>query len=746
MNLIVVTTTGISLEDLLRSGASRGTILTGSSGRAAVLELKGCNIEPNHSRRQTIMDRTTSRYAAQLCIALLACACVSSALAKAAHVLPPLIDRELFFGDPEITGAELSPDGAFISFLKPLNGVRNIWVKRTDAPFDQARPISNDRKRPISGYFWSRDSKYVLYVQDQAGDENFNVYAVDPQAPVPAGAVVPVARNLTDVKGVRAAIYAVPKKDPDTIYIGLNDRDKAWHDLYSVRISTGERTLLRKNDARIASWKFDLDGQLRLAQRAAENGDTEILRVDASGFSKIYSCSIFEACDALEFTRDGRQVYLITNHGEQVDLMRLMLLDVQSGREEFVESDPHKRVDLSVVLFSPDTDQLVGTGYIDDKLRIVWREKSHADDYQLLLRKMPGLVVTSVRATRDDQLWLVTFASDVEPGITYLFDRKTKSFTLQFRLRESLPREQLAHIRPVRYHSSDGLEIPAYLTLPVGRSPKALPLVVVPHGGPWGRDSWGYHPVAQFFANRGFAVLQPNFRASTGYGKKFVDAGNHQWGRKMQDDITWGVRYLISQGIADPKRVAITGGSYGGYATLAGVTFTPDLYAAAVSNVGPSNLITLLKSIPPYWEAGRRSLYARVGDPTTPAGREQLTKQSPLNFADRIKTPLMVVQGANDPRVNKSESDRIVIALRDRGFPVKYLVAENEGHGFATPLSNIAVFAEVEQFFAAHLGTRFQATMSPAVAERVKLLTVDPASVATPKAAALEGGADSGSH
>jgi dipeptidyl aminopeptidase/acylaminoacyl peptidase len=682
------------------------------------------------------MDRAMSGYCMRLCIALLACMEVSASLAKDASALPPLMDRELFFGDPEIANAELSPDGTFISFLKPLNGVRNIWVKRIDEPFDKAHPVTNDRKRPISGYFWSRDSKYVLYVQDQAGDENFNVYAVDPQSPVPAGAVVPEARNLTDVKGVRAAIYAVPKKDPDTIYIGLNDRDKAWHDLYAVHISTGERTLLRKNDARIASWKFDLDGQLRLAQRAAENGDTEILRVDPNGFTKIYTCSIFEACNALEFSQDGRQVYLMTNHGDQVNLMRLVLLDVASGREELIESDPHKRVDLCCAFFAPDTDALVATGYIDDKLRIVWRDKAHADDYELLLRKMPGLVVNSVRGTRNDQLWLVTFGSDVEPGVTYLFDRRTKALTFQFRLRDSLPRDQLAHTKPIHYRSSDGLEIPAYLTLPVGKVPKALPLVVTPHGGPWARDAWGYHAAAQFFANRGFAVLQPNFRGSTGYGKKFVDAGNHEWGRKMQDDITWGVRYLISQGIADPKRVAITGGSYGGYATLAGVTFTPNLYAAAVSNVGPSNLITLLSTIPPYWEAGRRSLYARIGDPTTPAGRAQLEKQSPLNFADRIKTPLMVVQGANDPRVNKSESDRIVVALRDRGFPVKYLVAGDEGHGFATPLSTVAMFAVVEQFFAAHLGTRFQASMKPAVAERVKLLTVDPASVSISQAAA----------
>ena len=253
-------------------------------------------------------------------------------------------------------------------------------------------------------------------------------------------------------------------------------------------------------------------------------------------------------------------------------------------------------------------------------------------------------------------------------------------------------------MKPIRYKSSDGLEIPAYLTLPKGPAPKNLPLLVIPHGGPWARDTFGYNPLAQFFANRGYAVLQPNFRGSTGYGKKFLNAGNNEWGGKMQDDITWGVKHLVAQGIADPKRVAILGGSYGGYATLAGVAFTPDLYAAAVSIVGPSNLLTLLESIPPYWEAGRKMFHMRMGDPTTPEGKKQLERQSPLNSAAKIKTPLLVVQGANDPRVKKAESDQIVIALRDRKFPVEYIVAPDEGHGFARPVNNMAMYAAIEKF------------------------------------------------
>src|SRR5215471_18489125 len=280
-------------------------------------------------------------------------------------------------------------------------------------------------------------------------------------------------------------------------------------------------------------------------------------------------------------------------------------------------------------------------------------------------------------------------------------------------------------MKSVTYKSSDGLEIPAYLTLPKGVPPKNLPALIIPHGGPWGRDQWGYNSLAQFFANRGYAVLMPNFRGSTGYGRKFLDAGNLQWGRKMQDDVTWGVKYLVSEGIADPKHVGILGGSYGGYATLAGVTFTPDLYAAAVDIVGPSNLITLLDSIPPYWESGRKVFTKRMGDPSTPEGKAQLERQSPLNSANKIKTPLLVIQGANDPRVNRREAEQIVIALRDRGFPVEYIVAPDEGHGFARPVNNMALFAAAEKFLAGRLGGRYQESATPEVAQRLKKITVD---------------------
>ena len=376
---------------------------------------------------------------------------------------------------------------------------------------------------------------------------------------------------------------------------------------------------------------------------------------------------------------------------------------------------------------------MILTSYEDERERLYFKDKAFEADYKLLQKQLPGKDIGLGSSTKDERLFLISAYSDTEPGERHLFDRNTKKLTLQYRSREKLNRDHLAPMKAVRYKSSDGLEIPAFLTLPKGVPAKNLPVVIIPHGGPWARDSWGYDTFAQFFANRGYAVLQPNFRGSTGYGKKFIDAGNKQWGDKMQDDITWGAKYLVAEGIADPKRIGIMGGSYGGYATLAGVTFTPDLYAAAVDYVGPSSLITLLESIPPYWEAVRQLFYQRMGDPNTPEGKAQLERQSPINHANKIKTPLLVVQGQNDPRVTKREADAIVIALRDRGFPVEYINAPDEGHGFAKPVNNMAMIATTEKFLAKFLGGRFQEDVKPEVAARLKEITVDVKTVTLPK-------------
>src|SRR5579859_2430552 len=668
-----------------------------------------------------------------LCLLLLVTAAAAQPKQSASSGVPPLIDREILFGNPEIAGAQISPNGQYLAFVKPWKDTRNVYVKGVNEPFSAARLLTTESKRPIAGYFWTRDSKYVLYVKDNAGDENFNVYAVDPTAKPAPGADAPASRDLTGLKGIRVMVYDLPKADPDVAYIGLNDRDKAWHDLYKLKISTGEKTLVRKNTERITGWNFDLKGNLRLASRSAENGDTEILRVDPDKFTKIYSCNVFESCGAVRFHKDGKHVYFETNKGADIDLVSLMLMDPETGKTELVESDPLKQVDFAGARFSEATDDLVLTLYFGERRRRYYRDKGFESDLKWLEGKFPGKEVSIASDTRDEQTWLINAASDTEPGETYLFDRKTHKLALQYKIREKLPREALAAMKPVKYKSSDGLEIPAYLTLPKGVPAKNLPALLIPHGGPWARDLWGYNSLAQFFANRGYAVLMPNFRGSTGYGKKFLDAGNKEWGKKMQDDVTWGVKYLVAEGIADPKKVGILGGSYGGYATLAGVTFTPDVYAAAVDIVGPSNLITLLESIPPYWEPIRKLFYERMGDPNTAEGKALLTERSPLTYANKITTPLLVVQGANDPRVNKREADQIVIALRDRGYPVEYLLAPDEGHGFARPVNNMALFMSAEKFLANHLGGRFQKGGTPEAVARLKEISVDPKTVVLAK-------------
>ncbi len=646
--------------------------------------------------------------------------------------LPPIIDREIFFGNPEIAGAQLSPDGKHMTFMKPYKDVRNIWVKKADEPFEAAKPITADKDRPIPGYFWSRDSKYLLYVQDKGGDENYHVYALDPFGEPTGDDMVPEARNLTDVEGVRALIYRTPKSDPDIMFVGLNDRDKAWHDLYKVTISTGERELVRENHDRITNWIFDTKDQMRMASRTADDGSTEILTIEGDEFKTCYTCNVLETCYVSRFHKDGDKVYFVTNKGD-LDLTQFMLFDPKNGDMEMLEKDPKGMVDFGGAVYSQVSDELVATSYTGDKTEIYFKDKQFEKEYQWLKEELPGVEINFGSSTTDERKWLVYANSDTDPGATYLYDRDAESLTFQYRPRPKLPIDDLAHMKPVRFKSSDGLEIPGYLTVPKGVEAKDLPAVIVPHGGPWARDYWGYNSYHQFLANRGYAVLSINFRGSTGYGKAFLNAGNGEWGQLMQDDITWGAKYLVEEGIAAEDKIGIMGGSYGGYATLAGLTFTPDVYAAGVSIVGPSNLITLLESIPPYWEQIRTMFHERMGDPTTEEGKALLMKQSPLFSADKIKVPLMVVQGANDPRVKKAESDQIVVAMRELDLPVEYLCAPDEGHGFARPENNMAYLAAAEKFLAKHLGGRYQADMPDHIAKRLEEITVDINTVTLPE-------------
>jgi len=648
--------------------------------------------------------------------------------------LPPLIDRQLFFGNPEIAGAQLSPDGKWMTFLKEYRGELNIWIKKREEPFEKARPLTADTERPVRGYFWSRDSRYVLYVQDKGGNENFHVWRVDPRAkPGPDG--VPPAVDLTPYEKVQARILSLPKTDPGTIVVGLNDRDPSYHDVYRVDLATGKRTLLYENRDGFAGVLCDLDGNVRLGFRMTEDGGTETVEIVPGKEPRVlFSCTFEETCAPARFTRDGKGFWFVSNHGEDVDLVGLYRYDLEKGTSVFVESDPEKEVDLGSPIFSEKTDELVATVYVGDRARVYPKTEEFRRGYEWLKKHLPDGEIGVGSRTADERFWIVSIHSDVNPGSAYLWDRKKRRLTKLYDARPELPREHLAPMKPVRYRARDGLVIPAYLTVPKGVPAKDLPAIVLPHGGPWARDHWGYDPFAQFLANRGYVVLQPNFRGSTGYGKKFLNAGNGEWGTgAMQHDLTDGARWLIEQGIADPHRVAIMGGSYGGYATLAGLAFTPDLYAAGVDIVGPSNILTLLDSIPAYWKPIRQVFYRRVGNPEDPKDRERLIAQSPLFSAKKIKAPLLVIQGANDPRVKKRESDQIVVALRDLGRPVEYLVAPDEGHGYAREENRLAMIVAIERFLAKHLHGRVQEDVRPEIATRLEEITVDVSQVTLPK-------------
>jgi dipeptidyl aminopeptidase/acylaminoacyl peptidase len=642
--------------------------------------------------------------------------------------LPPLVDRELFFGDPEIDSAQISPEGDYIAFLKPWHGVQNIWVKKTNESFSSAKLLTAETKWPIYGFFWSQDGKYVLYQQDHDGDGHHNLFAVNPSASTERGSDAPTSRDLSQVRSGRVIVYVNPRNDPDFFYIGANDRDKDWFDIYKLKLSTGEKTPVRKNTDRIFAWKFDSDGRLRMAGRDADNGDRELLRVDQNGFTKVYSCKVTENCWPYRFRKDGKRVYLWTSKGERAQI-ELVLLDLDRGESagtELVASDPLKRAGPGNFIFSDVKNELQAAAYRDDRQRYYFIDKQLEADFRWLESKLPGEEIELGAHTNDEQVWMVTASADTEPGATYLFDRSSRKLTFQYRVLGDLPRTALAEMKPVHYPSSDGLDIPAFLTLPKGVPSKALPLVIMPHGGPWARVTWEYDAWTQFFANRGYAVLQPNFRGSEGFGKAFKNAGDRERGRKMQDDLTWGVKYLIAQGIADPKRIGIFGISYGGYATLAGVTFTPDLYAAAVDYNGTSNLVHLVQSQP---ATSAKEYFERVGDPTAEEGRAILKERSPALHADKIKTPLMIVQGANDSSVQRSDAEQIVVSLRDRAVPVEYLLAPDEGHVFVKPVNNMAMFMAVEKFFSKYLGGRYQEDATPEVAARLAAINVDPKTV-----------------
>ncbi|MCX7606451.1 MAG: S9 family peptidase, partial [Bacteroidia bacterium] len=594
----------------------------------------------------------------------------------------------------------------------------------------EAFPITASERRPITQHFWSQDSRYVLYVQDKDGDENYHLYRITVAEAAPER--LPTAVDLTTRQGVRVQAYAFPRHKPGVAFIGLNDRNPSLHDLYELDLATGRLTLLYENKDGILGWGIDQKGRIRFAGKLGPEGGTELYEVQRKGrtfaFRKLYETAWDESATIAHIPQKGKEIYLITNKG--VDKMRLVLFDLATGKEKEVHKDPENRVDLGSAIFDEKTDKLRVLSYVDDKRRRYFWDSKLEGWFKKWEELLPGGEVGMTGLSDDERYAVVSFSNDKEPGRYYFWDAQKGALREIGRSRPELPTEHLAERRPIRIRTRDGAELPAYLTLPKGLPPNNLPAVLYVHGGPWARDYWGYDPMAQFLANRGYAVLQVNFRASTGYGKAFLNAGNKQWGTGiMQHDLTDAVLQMVKEGIFDPKRVAIMGGSYGGYATLAGVTFTPDMYACGISIVGPSSIITLIRSVPPYWKPAIKIFHNRVGNPDDPQEVERLKAQSPLYHIERIRVPLLIVQGANDPRVKQQESDQIVAALHSKGYPVRYLLAPDEGHGFQNYDNRMAMVVAIEQFLGERLGGRVQPEVPDKIAKRLIEISVDPSTV-----------------
>jgi dipeptidyl aminopeptidase/acylaminoacyl peptidase len=635
---------------------------------------------------------------------LAACAAMTVAAVPAlAQTAVPLIPREKIFGNPSQVAGRLSPDGKWLSWIAPRDGVLNIYVAPAGDP-NAARPLTAETKRPIRQYFWSPDSRQILFINDQGGDENFKLYGVD----VVSGA----QRTLTPFDKTRVQIVGISSSVKDRILIGLNNRDPKWHDVHSLDLASGKLTPVLINTGGYASFLADEQLNIRAASKPRPDGGTDFYRVnggkiDSDPFEQV-TLEDSQTTSPAGFTTDGKTLYWIDSRGR--DTAALIAQDVASGRKTVIAENA--RADIGGAMANPRTGRV--EAYAVDYLKNEWVPIGPAvkADLDFLKSKLGDQFGVASRTQADDK-WIVGADPVTSPSATYLYDRKAKSLTRLYVSRPELEGAPLTAMHPVEIPTRDGMTMVSYLTLPPGSDPdgdgkpdKPVPMVLMVHGGPWGRDSYGYNGYAQWLANRGYAVLSPNFRASTGFGKKFTSAGDLQWGRKMQDDLDDAVAWAVGRRVASADKVAIMGGSYGGYAVLAGLAFTPDRYACGVDIVGPSNLNTLLGTIPPYWEALKAQMYKRMGDPTTEEGKALLRERSPLFGADRIQRPLLIGQGANDPRVNVNESQQIVDALKARNVPVTYVVFPDEGHGFARPQNNIAFNAVAENFLAKCLGGR----------------------------------------
>jgi dipeptidyl aminopeptidase/acylaminoacyl peptidase len=615
----------------------------------------------------------------------------------------PLIPREKIFGNPTQTAGRLSPDGKWLSWIAPRDGVLNIYVAPASNP-KAAKPLTNERQRPIRSYFWAPDSKQILFINDKGGDENFLLYGVD----VASAA----QRTLTPFEKTRVQIVGISNLVKDRILVGVNNRDPKWHDVHSLDLKTGKLTPVLINEGGYAGFIADRQLAIRGASKPRPDGGSDFYRVANNKVEPTPHESVTledsQTTQPVGYTADGKTLYWIDSRGR--DTAAIIAQDVASGSKRVLAQSA--RADIGSAMSHPRTGQIEAYG--ENYLKNEWIPLGNAvqPDLAFLKSRLKGEIAVTSRTDADDK-WIVSVDPVTAPAAAYLYDRKAKSLTKLYVTRPELEGAPLAATTPVEIKSRDGMTMVSYLTLPRGADPdgdgranKPVPMVLLVHGGPWARDVYGYNGSHQWLANRGYAVLSTNFRASSGFGKKFLSAGNLMWGTKMHDDLLDAVDWAVKGGVTTSDKVAIMGGSYGGYATLAGLAFTPDKFACGVDIVGPSNLETLLKTIPPYWEAGKAQMYARMGDPNTPEGLALLKERSPLYKADQIKRPLLIGQGANDPRVNVAESEQIVNAMKAKGIPVTYVVFPDEGHGFARPQNNIAFNAVAENFLGKCLGGR----------------------------------------
>ena len=630
--------------------------------------------------------------------ALLVALAVPFAPTLAAETGPvPLIPRDILFGNPERTSPQISPDGKRLAWLAPdEKNVLQVWVKTLGQ--EDGKKVTADRRRGIRTYLWAQDDRTLLYLQDSDGDENYHLYGVD----LISGNV----RDLTPFQGVRAAPINVSQKVRDRILVQMNLRDRKLFDVHEVNLETGALRLVVENPGDVGGWESTDDLEVRVAQAQTSDGGTEIrVRESASSpWTSLLRAPLGEEVRSLDLTADGAALLLTSSLNSNTT--RVIRKEIVTGTETVIAENPN--VDAGDVLMHPTKHTVQAVDFPAGRQAWTVIDPLVKSDFEGIWKLRDG-DFRVVNRDRDDKTWLVGFTEDRGPVRYYSWDRETKKGTFLFVQQPKLEGLPLAQMRAVSFPARDGLTLNGYLTLPVGLKPSRLPLVLFVHGGPWARDSWGYNSAAQFFANRGYAVLQVNYRGSTGYGKKFKNAAMKQFAAKMHDDLLDGVDWVVKQGWVDPAKVAILGGSYGGYATLVGMTFTPDVFACGVDIVGPSNLVTLVESFPPYWGPFLASTwYPFVGNPKIPAEKADMEARSPMFKVGSIKRPLLIGQGANDPRVTQKESEQIVAAMEAKGLPVTYVVYTDEGHGFARPENRIDFFARSEAFLGACLGGRVE--------------------------------------